>query len=141
MATQSMDLGAHLTSMIRGQCLPLRQLLVRFLMLAVLFNAAAGRPAHEGSHLRQTLAAVATLSASASTSAADPSADGAAHGKALEGACAWCFAYADLGVGLTASAPPHTPAWLDELPRPQPARGFVPSPGHWPFASRDPPAC
>lgn len=126
-----------MTSMIRGQRLPLRQLLVRFLLLAVLFNAAAGRPAHEGSHLRQTLAAVATLSASA----ADPSADGAAHGKALEGACAWCLAYADLGVGLTASAPPHTPAWLAELPRPQPARGFVPSPGHWPFAARDPPAC
>ncbi|WP_428503198.1 hypothetical protein [Roseateles sp.] len=132
-----MNLGTRLTSMIRGQRLPLRQLLVRFLMLAVLFNAAAGRPAHEGSHLRQTLAAVSTQS----TTAADPSADGAAHGKALEGACAWCFAYADLGVGLTAFAPPHTPAWLAELPRPQPARGFVPSPDYWPFAARDPPAC
>lgn len=128
-----------MTSMIRGQRLPLRQLLIRFLMLAVLFNAAAGRPAHEGSHLRQTLAAVATLSASAS--AAEPSTDGAAHGKAVEGACAWCLAYADLGVGLTASAAPHTLAWLAELPQPQPARGFVPSPGHWPFAARDPPAC
>jgi len=64
-----------MTSMIRSQRLPLGQLLIRFLLLAVLFNAAAGRPAHEGSHLRQTLAAVATLSTTASTSAADPSAD------------------------------------------------------------------
>lgn len=130
-----------------GMGLAMRQLLIRVLMLAVLFNAAAGRPAHEASHLQQTLALAASAAADADAALttpaiADAGADAAGHGKAFEGLCAWCLAHADLSGGfLPSGAPPHTPAWLASLPRPQPARGFVPSPGHWPFASRDPPAC
>jgi hypothetical protein len=113
----------------------LRRALTRLLLLAVFFNTVIGMPVHEAVHLQEAKAAVAALQ----VPQANDDADAAEHGQEVDGACAWCLAYAHLGTAL--SSPPAArglPVHAG-LPRPQALPPFVPSPGHWPFASRDPP--
>jgi hypothetical protein len=113
----------------------LRRLLIRLLLLAVFFNTVIGMPAHEAEHLQQSAAAVTALSAQP----ADEDADASEHGSEAHGACAWCLAHAHPGIAPTSS--PAVPALAVQagLPRPQAPATFIPSPGRWPFASRDPP--
>ena len=112
----------------------LRRVLTRLLLLAVFFNTVIGMPAHEAVHLKAE-AAVAALS----VPQANDDADAAEHGQEADGACAWCLAYAHLGTALSSPPAAHAPPVHAGLPRPQALLAFVPSPGHWPFASRDPP--
>ena len=113
----------------------LRRALTRLLLLAVFFNTVIGMPVHEAAHLQEASVAVSTLALPQANDAADAAEDG----QEVDGACAWCLAYAHLGTAL--SSPPTAQARPVHagLPRPQAQRPFVPSPGHWPFASRDPP--
>ncbi|MBT2304988.1 DUF2946 family protein [Variovorax paradoxus] len=113
----------------------LRRLLIRLLLLAVFFNTVIGMPAHEAEHLQQTAAAVTALSAQP----ADEDADASEHGNEANGACAWCLAFAHLGIAPTSLPAVHALAVQAGLPRPQAPGTFVPSPGRCPFASRDPP--
>ncbi|CAN7734146.1 DUF2946 family protein [Variovorax sp. LjRoot84] len=113
----------------------LRHLLIRLLLLAVFFNTVIGMPAHEAEHLQQTAAAVTTLSAQL----ADEDADASEHGNEAHGVCAWCLAYAHLGIASTSLPAVHALTAQAGLPRPHAPGTFVPSPGRWPFASRDPP--
>ena len=112
----------------------LRRVLTRLLLLAVFSNTVIGMPAHEAEHLQETSAAVTALSA-----AADEGADASEHGNEAQGACAWCLAFAHLGIAPTSLPAVHALAVQAGLPRPQAPGTFVPSPGRWPFASRDPP--
>jgi hypothetical protein len=113
----------------------LRRLLIRLLLLAVFFNTVIGMPAHEAEHLQQATAEVMALSAQP----ADEDADASEHGNEAHGACAWCLAYAHLGIAPTSLPAVHALAVQAGLPRPHAPGTFVPSPGRWPFASRDPP--
>jgi hypothetical protein len=112
----------------------LRHALIRLLLLAVFFNTAIGMPAHQTAHL-QDAAAAAVLSAHP---AADEAVD-AEHDSEAHGACAWCLAYAHLGITPTPSTATHAVAWQAGFLRPQARAAFVPESCHWPFASRDPP--
>ena len=113
----------------------LRRVLTRLLLLAVLFNTAIGMPAHEAVHLQKAAAAVAALPAPQ----ASDDADAAEHDQEADGACAWCLAYAHLGTALSSPPAVHAlPANAGVAP-PRALLAFVPLPGHWPFASRDPP--
>ena len=111
----------------------LRPILIRLLLLAVFFNTVIGLPAHEAGHLPQ--AAVAALSAEL----ADEADDAATHGEEADGLCAWCFAYAHLGAALTSPPSAHAAAVRAGLAGPPASPAFIPSPGRWPFAARDPP--
>lgn len=115
----------------------LRRVLTRLLLLAVFFNAVIGMPAHEAEHLQKAAAAVAVAALSAPQ--ASDEADAAEHGQEANGACAWCLAYAHLGTALGSPPAAHVLPVNAGVPRPQALPAFVPSPGHWPFASRDPP--
>ncbi|MCX2864268.1 hypothetical protein OOZ63_20780 [Paucibacter sp. PLA-PC-4] len=110
----------------------LRHRLILWLLLAVFFNAVVGMPVHEAKHLAQSTAPAAQP--------ADDDEHAAEHDEGADGACAWCLAYADLGIALAGSPAVHALAWQAALRRPQEALTFVPCPGRWPFASRDPPA-
>jgi hypothetical protein len=112
----------------------LRRVLIRLLLLAVFFNTVVGLPAHEADHLHQAAAEMAALSAQP----ADEDADAPEHGSEVHGACAWCLAFAHPGIAPT-SLPALALAVQAGLPRPHAPGAFVPSPGRWPFASRDPP--
>ncbi|HSW16601.1 MAG TPA: hypothetical protein VLJ86_05195 [Ramlibacter sp.] len=117
--------------------MPLRRVLLRLLALAVFFNTVIGMPVHESGHLRQAKAAamVEALSAQEVGDAyASQEQDGGAHG-----ACAWCLALGHLGTALASHPAGHASALPTELPAPRATREFVPGPGRWPFASRDPP--
>lgn len=114
-----------------------RRLLIRLLLLAVFFNTVIGMPAHEAGHLQQAAAEVTALS----VQLADEDADAAEHGNEAHGACAWCLAHAQLGIAPTPSPVVHALAVQAGLARPHAPGTFVPSPGRWPFASRDPPHC
>ncbi len=111
----------------------LRHVLIRFVFLAVFFNTVIGMPAHEAEHLQNVATAEAALPA---PQASD---DAAEHDQEADGACAWCLAYAHLGTAL--SSPPAALALPVNagVPPPRAPLAFVPSAGHWPFASRDPP--
>jgi hypothetical protein len=113
----------------------LRRALTRLLLLAVFFNTVIGMPLHEAVHLQETGAAVAALPAAQ----ANGDADAAEHGQEVDGACAWCLAYAHLGTALSSPPAAHALPVHASLPGPQALPPFVPSPGRWPFASRDPP--
>lgn len=113
----------------------LRHLLIRLLLLAVCFNTAIGKSAHEAWHLEQTTAAVTALTASA----AQP-ADAGEQGVEANGVCAWCLAHAGLGFVPALLAAVHGPAWQTGLLQPQGPETFIAGPGRWPFAARDPPA-
>jgi hypothetical protein len=113
----------------------LRRLLTRLLLLAVFFNTVVGMPAHEAGHLQEPAAAVTALSAEL----ADEDADASEHGSEAHGACAWCLAFAHLGIAPASLPAVHALAVQAGLPRPHAPGTFVPSPGRWPFASRDPP--
>lgn len=118
-----------------SQSMLLRRVLIRLLLLAVFFNTVIGMPAHEAEHLQQATAAVAALSAQQAAEDADAS----GHDNEAHGACAWCLAHAQLGIALTPSPAVHACALQAGLPRQHASGTFVPSPGRWPFASRDPP--
>ncbi|CAN7725831.1 hypothetical protein LJR290_007028 [Variovorax sp. LjRoot290] len=111
----------------------LRHVLIRFLLLAVFFNTAMGMPAHEAVHLQNAAAAAAALPA---PQASD---DAAEHDQEADGACAWCLAYAHLGTALSSPSAARALPVNAGVPPPRALLAFVPSPGHWPFASRDPP--
>ena len=112
----------------------LRRVLIRLLLLAVFFNTVIGMPAHEAGHLQQAAAAEMALPGPL----ADDNADGPEHGNEAR-ACAWCLAHVQLGIVPTSSPGVHALAVQADLPRPHAPGTFVPSPGRWPFASRDPP--
>lgn len=111
------------------------QRFLRFLLLAVFFNAAIGMPAHEAGHFRQAMVDVAQSDAS-ETGLDTASPD---HEEEARGLCAWCLA------GVHHAVTPARPSFAFEAVQPvallRPAREltFVPGPQRWPFASRDPP--
>jgi len=113
----------------------LRRALTRLLLLAVFFSTVIGMPLHEAVHLQEAGAAVAALQ----VPQADGDADAAEHRQEAEGMCAWCLAYAQLGTALSSPPAAHALPVRAGLPGPQALPPFVPSPGRWPFASRDPP--
>ena len=113
----------------------LRRALTRLLLLAVFFNTVIGMPLHEAVHLQEAGAAVAAFPAAQ----ANGDADAAEHVQEADGACAWCLAYAHLGTALSSPPAAHALPVHASLPGPQALPPFVPSPGRWPFASRDPP--
>jgi hypothetical protein len=114
----------------------LRRVLIRLLLLSVFFNTVIGMPAHEAGHLQRTAAAVVTA---LSSQEADEDADALEHGEVAHGACAWCLAYVHLGAALTSLPAVHALAARAGLSGPRAPAAFVPSPGRWPFSSRDPP--
>ncbi|MDM0041212.1 hypothetical protein QTH89_03530 [Variovorax sp. J22G21] len=116
----------------------MRRILLRLLLLAVFFNTAVGMPLHDAEHLRQVGTDIAQewrlLEADEDTASSG-------HDDEVPGLCARCLACAHQA-GMPATAPALLPA-LAAPAAPlglQPAAAFVPSPGRWPFASRDPPA-
>jgi hypothetical protein len=111
----------------------LRRLLTQLLLLAVFFNTVIGMPAHEAGHLQHAAVAEATAPA------ALEDASGSEHGAEVESACAWCLAYAHLGIMPTAQKAVHASAVPAGPPQARAPEAFVPSPGRWPFSSRDPP--
>lgn len=112
----------------------LRHTLIR-LLLVVLFNTVIGWPAHEAKHLEQSAVALTALS----SQLAIEHADDPEHGSEVHGACAWCLAFAHPGIAPAALLGVHAlPVQAGPL-RPQAQGGFIPSPGRWRFASRDPP--
>lgn len=113
----------------------LRHLLIQLLLLAVFFNTVIGLPAHEAEHLEQSTVAVTVPSAQpAAEHADDPEHDSEVHG-----ACAWCLAFAHPGIAPAWMPVVHAWAVQAGLPQTQNPVTFVPGPGRWPFASRDPP--
>ena len=113
----------------------LLQRFLQLLLLAVFFNAAIGMPLHEAGHLRQAMAGVEQEAALE----ARVDAGSLGHSEEAQGLCEWCLAYVH-----HATAPAQRLAALEvafalALPRAPPALAFVPDPGRWPFASRDPP--
>lgn len=114
----------------------LRRVLTRLLLLSVFFNTVVGMPVHEAGHLQQAAAAVATA---LSSQQADEDADAPTHGEEAHGVCAWCLAYVHLGAALPSTPAVQALAVSTGLPGPRAATAFVPSPGGWPFSSRDPP--
>ncbi|MDM0057633.1 DUF2946 family protein [Variovorax fucosicus] len=116
----------------------MRRILLRLLLLAVFFHTAIGTPLHEAEHLRQLGTDIAQgwrlLEADEDTASSG-------HGDQVQGLCALCLACAHQA-GMPATAPAFLAALAAPATRPgqQPAAAFVPSPGRWPFASRDPPA-
>ena len=113
----------------------LRRALTRLLLLAVFFSTVIGMPLHEAVHLQDAGAAVAALP----VLQANGDADAAEHGQEADGTCAWCLAYAQLGTAMSSPPAAHALPGRAGLPGPQALPPFVPSPGRWPFASRDPP--
>ena len=112
--------------------------LLRLVLLAVFFNAAIGVPLHEAGHWRQAVQSLAQEAASEDLADLADVAD-AGHPEEAHGVCAWCLAHAHQG-----TPPARSPAALEvartmALPRAPPGERFVPDPGRWPFASRDPP--
>lgn len=114
----------------------LRHLLIRLLLLAVCFNTAIGKSAHEVWHLEQATAAVTAPSAPLADGSADPT----EQGSEADGVCAWCLAHAGLGLLPAQLAVVQASAWQNDRPQPWAPETFVPNPGRWPFAARDPPA-
>lgn len=110
----------------------LRRLLIQLLLLAVFFNTVIGMPAHEAGHLHQTAVAEAALEGGEDAS-------GPEHGAEAESACAWCLAHAHPGIMPTAESAVHALAVPAGPPQARAPEAFVPSPGRWPFSSRDPP--
>ena len=117
--------------------MPAYPLLLRLLLLAVFFHTAIGMPLHEARHLRGLVAEVAQAEGDALRASPDTAPD--SHGEEAHGLCAWCHAYTqaddgmlpDCGQAVAASAgssgvAPHTAVASAH-------------PGHWRFASRDPP--
>lgn len=119
--------------------LPLQRLL-RLLLLAVFFNAAIGMPLHEAGHMREAVESAAQAAALDTLADSAAEADSPAHGEQeIHGVGECCLAHVHF-----AAAPARLPAALEvvqttALPRAPPGPAFVPFPGRWPFASRDPP--
>ena len=118
--------------------MPLRHFLIRLLLLAVFFNTAIGMPLHAAKHL----CGVAPASAQAmGLLAADENTESSGHGDSVHKLCDACRAYAQQGEALRAPPVPQPTAGEPAaLPRLRHGAAFVPSPGRWPFAARDPPA-
>lgn len=117
----------------------MRHLLLRFLLLTVFFNTAMGLPLHEAAHLRHA-AQGAAKAGSPSVTVGERSENSEPGSEHAEGPCTWCAAYAQQAMALT--APPLAQAEVEPpagFPAPDLFVVFVPSPGRWPFASRDPP--
>lgn len=115
----------------------MRRILLRLLLLAVFFNTAIGVPLHEAEHLRQAAPAISQgwglLEADGDTTSSE-------HGEEVHGLCAWCLAHAQQATALASPSALHaTVVEPATLPGPGLAVAFAPSPGRWPFASRDPP--
>ena len=105
---------------------PIRFLLLRLLLVAVLFNTAIGVPAHAIEHLREAQAGLLD---------ADPAERAEAHA-----ACAWCSSYAQLAQALDAAPPSWCPTALAAgSAMPWRSADAPPSAERWPFRSRDPP--
>lgn len=113
----------------------MRRLLLRLLLLAVFFNTAVGMPLHEAEHLRQAGPEVAQEWRSLDAGAADE------HDAEAQALCSWCVAFAQQAGALWAP-PIHLAGWTEPAAHQamRPSAAFVPDPGRWPFASRDPPA-
>lgn len=112
-------------------------LLLRLLLLAVFFHTAIGMPLHEARHLQGAAAVVAQAEGDAQR--ASPSTAPDSHGEEAHGLCAWCHAYTQAGDGLL---PGHAQAVAasagSSAVAPHTAVASA-HPGHWRFASRDPP--
>ncbi len=110
--------------------------LLRLLLLAVFFNTVVGMPMHDAKHLQQ----VGPDSAQAGNSYGDKDPPATEHGEEIRDVCAWCQAF-----GQQATALPTTAISLVDRSDRTVRRlatvsaAFVPSPGRWCFAARDPP--
>lgn len=111
------------------------QRLLRLLLLAVFFNAAIGMPLHEAGHLRQALAGEEREAALETR----VDAGSLGHDEEARGLCEWCLAYVHHATAPAQLLAALEVAYAVALPRAPPGLAFVPDPGRWPFASRDPP--
>jgi hypothetical protein len=117
-----------------------QRLLHCILLLSVLFNTVVGMPLHASTHLHAgdyASAHGAELADQATSAVADESA--VEHAGEAHAACVWCFTLGQLGGALTcafAIAVPVNNAHNVAFPT---SVVFVTNPGHWRFASRDPP--
>lgn len=106
---------------------PLRLLLLRLLLVAVLFNTAIGVPAHAIEHLREAQASLRDAQAPAERTEA-------------HAACVWCSSYAQLAHALDMASP--RPCGIGPVAGhavPQHSADAPPSADRWPFRARDPP--
>ncbi|GKS89990.1 hypothetical protein [Acidovorax sp. SUPP2539] len=114
-----------------------RRALLRLLLLAVFLHTCIGLPLHEAEHLRVAIGTGPEAVSVVQDDAPQP----AKLAHALErGPCAGCMAFAQPaalpgGIGLPVPQAGGGP----NCPQPTAAFAFVPAPGRWPFASRDPP--
>ena len=123
--------------MISGPRFPMSSLLLRLLLLAVFFNTTIGMPLHEATHLQRTGPDVVQAWSSLD---AEEDVPVSGHGEQAHGLCAWCLAFGQQATALTSTAiPPQAATGRTAQRPPPPAVAFVPSPGRWRFASRDPP--
>ncbi|MDP4075993.1 hypothetical protein [Acidovorax sp. A1169] len=111
--------------------------LLWLLLLTLCLHLTAGMGLHAAEHLGSQRAAAAQAMAS------DEDREAGHPGKTSveAGVCAWCLAHAQQAADLATAPPVHgaAQAWARVRPVPD-AVAFIPHPGHWPFASRDPPA-
>ena len=113
-----------------------RKFLIRLLLLSLLFTAAVASPLHWATHMQH--AAVGSGHAWSDLHASEA----AGHEQDVDGLCAWC-----LSPALQTSGWPAPPTHLATTVMsrlalrqvPEQAILFMPSAGHWPFSSRDPP--
>ncbi len=111
--------------------------LLWLLLLTLCLHLTAGMGLHAAEHLvNQRIVAAQTV-------AADEDSEAGAPGKTPvdAGVCVWCLAHAQQAADLATAPTVHgaAQAWA-RVPPPQDALAFIPNPGRWPFASRDPPA-
>ena len=104
---------------------PIRFLLLRLLLVAVLFNTAIGVPLHALEHLREA-------------SAGERLAEAQDEPPEAHAACAWCISYAGLAHALDAAPPWHC-APMAHRRATRPAAAIPPGAERWPFRARDPP--
>lgn len=122
--------------MIAASRLPMSSFLLRLLLLAVFFNTALGMPMHDAKHLQQ----VGPGSVQAGNSSTDEDITTPEHGDEIHDACAWCQAFGQQATALPAAAISLADRSDRTDRRPPPGlAAFVPSPGRWCFAARDPP--
>ncbi len=115
-----------------------RRALLRLLLIAVFLHTCIGLPLHEAEHLRT---AIGTGLETARVAPDDTPAPAKPAHAVEHGPCVSCMAFAQ------PAALPTSIGWtLPEAdaggsgPQSAAAFAFVPAPGRWPFASRDPPA-
>lgn len=118
----------------------MRRPLIWLLLWMALFNAVLGAPLHEAWHIaQQGVEAARGADAQDQGQAQAPSEDSAPDAES-QAHCAWCLTHAFEAATLPVRTAWRAPATSAGQPPPALALSFVPGPGRWRFASRDPPS-